>query len=146
MGRQPTLKVNKIKKEKKQKEAKQFPSNKLCDLCGEVFKNADKLRLHNNKVHKPKGKFPCPFENCKRICVSNYYLNKHVIRKHSDNKNFQCTICGRTFAFKAEMNHHMRIHNKDKLPKKTYSCQYCKKTYKCAKSVVVHERSAHTGK
>ncbi|KAJ8720336.1 hypothetical protein PYW07_012379 [Mythimna separata] len=122
---------------------KQTCTEKLCDLCGDVFKNNDKLNLHKKKVHF-KNPVKCP--KCPRVCASNYYLNRHIKRKHEVHREFICSSCGQGFAFKGELTSHFRnIHDKLAKPKKVFSCKFCEKTYKCAKSVIVHERSAHTG-
>lgn len=117
---------------------------KLCDLCGEVFKNQEKLSLHKKKVHF-KNPVKCP--KCQKLCVSDYYMKRHVKRKHEMEKNFICSACGRRFAYKGELTSHQRnVHDKHLLPKKIFSCKYCDKTYKCSKSIQIHERSVHTGK
>lgn len=123
---------------------KQTPTEKLCDLCGGVFKNNDRLNNHKKKVHF-KTSVKCP--KCPRICASDYYLKRHIKRKHEVHREFICSSCGQGFAFKGELTSHFRnIHEKIPKPKKIFSCKFCEKTYKCAKSVIVHERSAHTGK
>lgn len=123
---------------------KQAPSEKLCDLCGDVFRNNDRLANHKKKVHF-KNPVKCP--KCPRMCVSDYYLNRHIKRKHEVHKDFICSSCGQGFAFKGELTSHFRnVHDKLSRPKKIYSCKFCDKTYKCQKSIVIHERSVHTGK
>lgn len=117
---------------------------KLCDMCGEVFKNQDKLAIHKRKSHF-KNPVKCP--QCSRICVSEYYLKRHIKRRHETEKNFICATCGRRFAFKGELSNHQRVvHEKHLMKKKMFPCKFCDKTYKCAKSIIIHERSVHTGK
>ncbi|KAL0829294.1 hypothetical protein ABMA28_004100 [Loxostege sticticalis] len=116
---------------------------KLCDMCGEVFKNQDKLAIHKRKSHF-KNPVKCP--QCSRICVSEYYLKRHIKRRHETEKNFICATCGRRFAFKGELSNHQRVvHEKHLMKKKMFPCKFCDKTYKCAKSIIIHERSVHTG-
>lgn len=116
---------------------------KLCDLCGEVFRNHDRLTAHKKAVHF-KNPVKCP--KCPRVCVSEYYLNRHIKRKHDANRDFICSVCGQSFAFKGELSsHNKNVHNKHLKPKRTYQCKFCDKTYKCQKSVTIHERSIHTG-
>ncbi|XP_012547515.4 zinc finger protein ZFP2 isoform X1 [Bombyx mori] len=117
---------------------------KLCDLCGEVCKNTDKLATHKKLKHFSIPK-QCP--KCSKILSSEYYLNRHIKRRHdAESKNFKCTICSLSFAFKGELGSHIKhVHNKKNLPKKVFSCKICGKVYKCPKSVIVHERSIHTG-
>ncbi|XP_068630168.1 oocyte zinc finger protein XlCOF20-like [Battus philenor] len=132
-----------LKKVLKANETKGPPLPKLCDLCGEVFKDQDKLSIHKRNFHF-KNPVKCP--KCPRFCASDYYLKRHIKRKHENDKNFVCTACGSRFAFKGEMtNHYKNVHNKASLPKKVFACKICNKNYKCHKSVIVHERSVHTG-
>ncbi|XP_045773558.1 zinc finger protein 569-like isoform X1 [Maniola jurtina] len=116
---------------------------KLCDVCGEVFKNQEKLWSHKRKVHYKKA-MQCP--HCGKMLASQYYLNRHIKRKHEESRDYICAACGSGFAYKTELrNHNRSVHEKHLRPKKQYKCKICAKTYKCAKSVVVHERSVHTG-
>lgn len=96
-------------------------------------------------MHTEKQKIPCSHKGCKRIFTNPYNMKRHLKRVHSEVKNFQCNDCGRFFAIKTEMKHHMKSHDRVKYPKKTFKCKFCDKTYKCQKSVDIHERSAHTG-
>ncbi|XP_045499579.1 zinc finger protein 836-like isoform X1 [Colias croceus] len=116
---------------------------KLCDLCGDIFKSQEILCRHKKKVHF-KDPRKCP--QCPRTLSSEYYLNRHLRRRHQTERQFICAVCGKAFAFKGELaSHHRNVHNKHLLPKKKYACKICNKEYKCAKSVIVHERSVHTG-
>lgn len=109
-----------------------------------MFKSNDKLKIHKKNVHF-KNPVKCP--KCPRICVSDYYLNRHIKRKHEVHRDFICSSCGQGFAFKGELSTHFRnVHDKLSRPKKVFSCKFCDKTYKCTKSVIIHERSVHTGK
>ncbi|XP_039757236.1 zinc finger protein 501-like isoform X1 [Pararge aegeria] len=140
------LKAEPLKKKRVKIEVpkvKKSDQPKLCDLCGEVFKTQDKLALHKRKVHYRKA-IKC--QHCAKMLSSKYYLHRHIKRKHVEHKDFICATCGRGFAFKTELrNHNRTVHEKHLLPKKQYKCKFCSKTYKCPKSVIVHERSVHTG-
>ncbi|CAH0400201.1 unnamed protein product [Chilo suppressalis] len=132
--REVKLKIPKIKKP---------DPPKLCDVCGEVFKNQDKLSNHKRKVHFKK---PAKCPECPRVCASDRDLSRHRKRRHEVVKNFICSICGHAFAFQGELtSHNNKVHNKHLHPPKVYACKICDKTYKCQKSVIVHERSMHTG-
>uniref|UniRef100_A0A2A4JEB8 Protein krueppel n=1 Tax=Heliothis virescens TaxID=7102 RepID=A0A2A4JEB8_HELVI len=118
-------------------------TEKLCDLCGNVFKNNDKLLCHKKTVHY-KTPVKCP--KCPRVCPSNKCLNRHMKRKHEEHREFICSSCGMGFAFKGDMTTHFRyVHDKLAHPRKVYTCKFCNKTYKNAKSTIIHERSVHTG-
>lgn len=116
---------------------------KLCDICGEIFKNYDKLSQHKQRKHFSKP-IKCP--KCPRILASQYYLKRHLIRSHEKIKSFICDSCGRGFAFKGELTTHNKVvHLKILRPKKKYVCDKCDKGFVTAKSLTIHERSAHTG-
>ncbi|CAG9788341.1 unnamed protein product [Diatraea saccharalis] len=116
---------------------------KLCDLCGEVLINQDKLLKHKRKVHFKKP-VKCP--ECPRVCASEQDLKRHRKRRHEKCKNYICSVCGHAFAFQGELTtHNKNVHNKHLIPKKVFACKHCNKTYKCGKSVLIHERSVHTG-
>lgn len=117
----------------------------LCDLCGGVFKNRAQLHGHQNRAHSTE-KFKC--SNCEKVCNTKYDLNRHFQRLHADNKKIKCDQCGQKFAFKKDLTGHIKnVHEKHKYPKKivTHTCQYCTKTYVSKQSLVIHERSAHSG-
>ncbi|XP_047997761.1 zinc finger protein 761-like [Leguminivora glycinivorella] len=159
--KQMTLKQRKLKLLQRQKEieerrktkSKQNDSDpskpdepkppKLCDICGDTFPSSDKLSYHKQKKHVD---VPVQCPTCNRTCVSTYYLNRHIKRKHTEQKDFACQICGTCFAFKGELtSHYKSVHVKKTGPPRTWACKHCGKTYKCPKSVLVHERSVHTG-
>ncbi|XP_073946347.1 uncharacterized protein isoform X2 [Choristoneura fumiferana] len=148
MKKQKELKKRRIKKKEVIPRPTTKPDNapkppKLCDLCGEIFTTSDQLGYHKQKKHKD---HPVKCPTCDRTCSSEYYLKRHIKRKHTDKKDFVCAICGRCFAFKGELSSHYKsVHVKKTGPPKMFSCKICGKTYKCRKSVVVHERAIHTG-
>ncbi|XP_037293254.1 zinc finger protein 260-like isoform X2 [Manduca sexta] len=140
--RKRAIQQKEIKKVVKPMKKKPNPE-KLCDICGKVFVNSDKLLVHKKKVH---FKNPVKCSKCPRILASEYYLGRHMKRKHESQRDFICSACGRGFVFKTELSSHFRkVHDKEMKPPKVFACKFCEKTYKCAKSVIVHERSAHTG-
>lgn len=114
---------------------------KLCDICGDTFKTQYKLSTHRKKVH---FSMPTQCTQCTRICSSEKNLLHHMKRKHNENKEFVCAVCGNCFAFKGELTNHINKVHKGK-PKKTFKCKFCAKNYNSQKSVIIHERSAHTG-
>lgn len=145
IGRQPTLNISKIKKENKSKVKKKVINiRKLCDLCGETFKDSDKLRRHRQK-HLPRQKLSCTYENCNSILTSKQCLDRHIKRVHLSVSNYQCSECGKTYLYRVGLTNHLKSHNRDKYPEKLYKCKICDKSYKCQKSVDIHERSVHTG-
>lgn len=114
---------------------------KLCDICGDTFKTQYKLNLHRKKVHFSS---PTQCTQCSRICCSESNLIRHIKRKHTTDKDFICSICGHGFAFRGELTNHINKCHKNR-PKKIFGCKFCDKEFKSQKSVIIHERSAHTG-
>ncbi|XP_014362344.2 zinc finger protein 480 isoform X1 [Papilio machaon] len=130
-----------VKKKNTPKEKKP-PPPKLCDLCGEVFEQ-DKLVAHMKRVHL-NNPAKCPV--CSRICSSEYYLNRHMQRKHQDNKKYQCKSCDKSFAFVGELRSHTRyVHEKIRRTPQIFPCDMCERTFKCMQSLTIHKRSVHTG-
>ncbi|KPI92463.1 Zinc finger protein 252 [Papilio xuthus] len=134
-------KLQQVKKKNTPKEKKP-PPPKLCDLCGEVFEQ-DKLVAHVKRVHL-NSPAKCPV--CSRICSSEYYLNRHMKRKHLDDKKYQCKSCDKTFAFVGELRSHTRyVHEKIRRTPQIFPCDMCERTFKCMQSLTIHKRSVHTG-
>ncbi|XP_013145506.1 PREDICTED: zinc finger protein 117-like isoform X2 [Papilio polytes] len=138
---QTEKKIHQVKKKQVPKGKKQ-PPPKLCDLCGEVFEQ-DKLVSHMKRVHL-NSPAKCPV--CARICCSQYYLNRHIQRRHQDNKKYPCKSCEKSFAFIGELRSHIKyVHEKIRKTPQIFPCDMCERTFKCLQSLTIHRRSVHTG-
>ena len=95
-----------------------------------------------------KGKY------CKKELKSKAELNHHILKVHTElGKEFACELCGKRFARKQQLTHHLKTHNKgivrcqdcgmvkkDKLrleihmeqyhSKEVSNCYHCKRTFK----------------
>lgn len=68
-----------------------------------------------------------------------------MIRVHAE-KTFICDTCGNGFAWKGGLTGHIRaVHSKVTKQKKQHACDMCSKLFTNAKSLIIHERSVHTG-
>ncbi|EQC40370.1 hypothetical protein SDRG_02269 [Saprolegnia diclina VS20] len=67
-------------------------------------------------------------------------LKRHQMTKHVGLKPFQCALCPKTFARKADMQVHMRVHTGEK----PYPCALCDKQFARISDLRSHERT-HSG-
>ena len=51
-------------------------------------------------------------------------MNKHVTI-HTDEKQFVCTICDKTFSARSSLNLHIKLHNDEK----PFACVQCEKRF-----------------
>lgn len=73
---------------------------------------------------------------CKKIVSTKYYLNVHMAI-HGRKNAFSCTICSKSYAYKAGLSSHLKRHLGN------YVCDICKKSYSSIDSLSVHFRT-HT--
>lgn len=108
----------------------------MCEICGEAFREVNKLTVHKRK-HTGERPFVCKVCNqgfARKLC-----LNNHVLL-HSEEKSFLCTICGKSFAQSASLYAHTRIHRGHK----PHKCDQCDKAFTTRDRLVVHSR-VHSG-
>lgn len=117
------------------------PSEKLCDICG-VFKSPDKLSTHKKNRHFS-VESKCP--QCPHKFSSEQNLRRHQQRVHNG-KPFVCETCGKGFSLKGLLTTHIKVVHLKIIKKKRLSCDKCDRTFCNKKSLIVHDRSAHTGK
>ncbi|OQS00191.1 hypothetical protein THRCLA_06157 [Thraustotheca clavata] len=67
-------------------------------------------------------------------------LKRHQMTKHVGLKPYQCPLCPKMFARKADMEVHMRVHTGEK----PYSCPQCDKQFARISDMRSHERT-HSG-
>ncbi|XP_061747116.1 zinc finger and SCAN domain-containing protein 2-like isoform X2 [Nerophis ophidion] len=61
-------------------------------------------------------------------------------RRHTNNKHFDCSECGRSFRWKSNFTVHMRTHTGEK----PFTCSVCKKSFSTKPDMTAHMRT-HTG-
>ena len=86
---------------KKQQRSKKKKDNNetgkcKCDLCGELFSNAQYLKLHFKVIHKGCENYKCDFCDLKFSFKGS--LRRHVQIIHEGNKNYKCESCEKSFS------------------------------------------------
>ena len=78
--------------------------------------------------------FVCEF--CNKIFLYSYSLKRHLGARHGkDQKQFSCDVCHKQFNRKDVLNTHKKtIHDGNREPRRSFPCQFCKKSF-------VHEES-----
>ncbi|RZF39987.1 hypothetical protein LSTR_LSTR002390 [Laodelphax striatellus] len=107
-----------------------------CDLCGEKFTSKSTLLTH--KV-RHSGRFTCV--HCGLTANSNSALVEHI-RKHTDERPFDCDICDKKFKSKNNLRAHMRSHSK--LPQ--FKCSTCGKLFTDWSTMHRHKKIHSTDK
>lgn len=107
-----------------------------CDLCGNKFRAKDAVIRHMKERHADNGrKHQCQF------CAKLFYTDREVRgheKCHLNERSYICSLCGRGFNNKSELNTHLKskAHNADYKAKKYYPRKSptnatCKKVYRC---------------
>ncbi|KAG7215867.1 hypothetical protein INR49_021848 [Caranx melampygus] len=85
----------------------------LCSECGRAFawKSAlvRHLKTHTEDADKAERSYKCPHCELGFSCAS--YLNRHL-QTHQEERVHSCN-CGKSFAYRAALTAHQRIHQKD---------------------------------
>ncbi|KAJ6641337.1 Zinc finger protein [Pseudolycoriella hygida] len=128
-----------------------------CPICSKGFYKKKSLDIHIQRVHiddqrkrmnskgevaetmivETNGEISC--KECGKICPTRYNAISHISMVHLKVRNFQCSVCDKSFYQKGDLNDHYRLHTKEK----PFSCQFCSYTSRKRSMLVTHER-AHT--
>ncbi|XP_041664755.1 gastrula zinc finger protein XlCGF57.1-like [Cheilinus undulatus] len=88
---------------------------------------------------KQKDERPFICSVCGKRYVGKNNLNQHMLR-HSGEKKFSCSVCEKSFIGKVEMVRHMRVHTDER----QFSCSVCGKQFKRNGALKSHS-IIHTG-
>ncbi|XP_072020515.1 uncharacterized protein [Amphiura filiformis] len=118
------------------------PKNTICELCGEGFKNTNKLQNHQRACKTradAKNKVKCPI--CSKLLSSKMVMHNHVRLTHTEKgKRYICEICGKELRRGGTLSNHMATH----FTVKPYECPECGKGF-AQKSNMQYHRRVHTG-
>ncbi|XP_065076228.1 zinc finger protein OZF-like [Ochlerotatus camptorhynchus] len=78
-----------------------------CEICGKIFKERHKLRLHIQRRHEKLKKYECNI--CKKKLGSLDSVQIHIKTYHS-NQVFKCSYCSRTFSSELTHRYHEKKH------------------------------------
>ncbi|KAL7055221.1 hypothetical protein AAHC03_024228 [Spirometra sp. Aus1] len=127
------------------KKKKKLPPPVDCDVCGLFFRTAYKRDVHVSREHHDD-----PTRIC-RGCQVNF-SSKEDFKKHMDDVHNgvplskppiagTCKICGRDYFNRGALRSHMQYGH---LGTKDFKCSYCPATFIQPRSLMQHERKAHT--
>lgn len=112
-----------------------------CDICSKTYKTRDGIEFHILSIHCPSSKrFKCKI--CGYATVSQKLLARHQTKIHFQQRNFMCSVCGKTF----RSNYQLKSHGYQHTGEKPYPCLFegCSKNFRGQPQRIEHMRM-HTG-
>ena len=119
-------------------------TNIVCDDCGKSFKQKqsflDHSLTHLTEEEQDQKKLPCPYPGCDYSNLRKPNLDKHIQRVHEKKKNFQCSLCPKSFFSKTNFDEHTNgVH----LNLKPLQCDLCGFCSAYSSTVREHKKVAH---
>ncbi|CAI5636325.1 unnamed protein product [Oreochromis niloticus] len=127
------------------RQRKKYPNNKTCPVCNKTFLRAAAMRRHQ-EIHDANRDLKYKCTSCDKRFRDHYDMNRHTMRVHergemynsgkeedsgdpstsemSEDRN--CSLCGKYFARRVDMERHMKSHSEDR----PYKCSFCEKKFK----------------
>lgn len=124
-----------------QMEIKGNPNDKkdfVCKECKEKHQNLSQLTEHNQKAH---NLFTCDI--CLKTYAKKRYVQQHR-KRHTQEKKFQCSICGFKFFEQSKLKSHLEIHKPVTERELPYKCSICMKQFHNRTGWTEH-MNTHTG-
>ncbi|GAB0090300.1 hypothetical protein DMENIID0001_050190 [Sergentomyia squamirostris] len=112
-----------------------------CGLCEKKFAKKDvlstHLKIHMANVHT--ANVTCSI--CGIVSKNAFSLKQHM-RRHTADKSFQCSVCGKAFVYKCDMIRHIDgVHNKQRKNSKdlpSFNCAACLKGFTRKPDLIRH--------
>jgi len=107
-----------------------------CHTCNKAFRRSYDLNVHM-RVHT--GDKPHKCSLCNKCYGYLSGLQSHKRQVHSNRRPYHCPYCGKTFATKAYLKRHVRIHTVTK----PYSCRHYTDSYTSPEQLKTHLLKSH---
>ena len=114
-----------------------------CEICGENFRLRMSLRRHHLNKHPGESstsKSQCTCPDCGKLFVDGKNLRLHMFT-HSDEKQFDCAICGRQFRQPDVRDQHQKKHSDS--ADADHICVECGDVFKTPRSLKMHREAQH---
>lgn len=102
-----------------------------CLNCQERFFQKVTKQLHENLCNH--RRYECCL--CQYKCVANGSMKQHMQAKHTDEKLFECDICGKRSIRKEHLHQHSAIHRDQFL----FRCIKCRRAFSSEDEKIGHE-------
>ncbi|GBP30955.1 Zinc finger protein 37 homolog [Eumeta japonica] len=101
-----------------------------CVDCNKKFITRKSLRNHRGKYHSG---LPKECKMCHKVLPNYKSLRDHVKSEHTDEKNFKCSYCSKTFKVAHSLQKHQDTHLE-----KIFECQQCSKKFGSELLLTIH--------
>lgn len=106
-----------------------------CEYCMKPL-YSDTFELH---MITHSGPHPWHCKICGHKCLNGEMYEKHMERKHGDDRTMQCPMCPKKFALKTHFTRHTRIH----MAQRMFVCTICKRQFYDLKRFKGHMKRIH---
>ncbi|XP_048763248.2 zinc finger protein OZF-like isoform X2 [Ostrea edulis] len=110
----------------------------LCKVCKVQYQTFSQLDDHNQEKH---DLFTCDI--CLKTYAKKRYVQQHK-KRHTQEKKFQCGVCGFKFFEQSKLKSHMEIHKPAAERELPYKCSVCMKQFHNRTGWTEH-MNTHTG-
>ena len=105
-----------------------------CSICGKQFLRCGEYTDHR-RVHA--GQNVCLI--CGKAFTRLHNMKEHMNSAHTGTKRYNCTTCGKQFAYSSGLRYHRRLHKSDR----PFKCQECGKCFARMGELNRHRRGTH---
>ncbi|XP_021961676.2 PR domain zinc finger protein 5 [Folsomia candida] len=122
-----------------EKSSHQLETAQLRHLSNSVL-NSPSLRRHTEAIHitHERPRLPCGFVGCDKTFLKKQNVSRHVRAEHAENPvRFRCTLCGKEFKMKIELESHVPTHTTEK----PYNCATCGRSFALRRTMKSHEQT-----
>lgn len=130
--------VESLQSHLKIKHSGQPEKREMCDECGKSFQNFSYLKTHKLS-HLGSDHYPFECKQCSKRFLYKKTMDEHVLRVHTDIRNFVCQICGAKKATKNSLRAHVNTHTRERL----YKCKECPKVFASSANLAIHTNCVH---